>query len=201
MRKKINSNIIFFLGIISIDLMIKLVIEIFFSHTIDEFFDLGGRINFHPVKNTGGMGLLSNFNVKFTSWEGRGIMFALVVLLVLTYSATLFYLESNHLPNILVIPTIMINASAVIRLILSFIPGYTLDYISVNYLFICDLADIYLWVGCILVIPIYTYVTVLEEKKKKQMELTIKEYILYDIKSLFEACMYLFKFSRYKDIT
>lgn len=190
MRKKHFS---FLVLLVAVDLLIKVVIELNYSHLFDTKYFISRVISFYPVKSTIGMSLTEIINVEFSSGLARLSLFVVLLVLFSLYMNQ-FYLCHKHVVTYLTcLPIVLMMASVIVRMITSLYPGYTLDYISVYSRFICDTADIYLWIGGVFTGVIALYFIVVEEKFKSKMKLKTVQSLQYDCQQFVMAVKYYCK--------
>ncbi len=191
MRRQ-NKHLILLLVLISIELFIKGIIKVFFSNQIGIKYNLSTMINIYPIINNEGISLTKMMGTNYSDLSTILILMLMLLAYLTVYFMFFYFVEKYEKNDILCIPIILIISSIIIRIIVSITFGYTIDYISVINRFVCDFADIYLWLGSLLSLPVGFYFLYKEEAGKSKMNLSLFGSIKYDLDETKLAFSYYF---------
>lgn len=133
----------------------------------------GQFIHFHPTYNTAGSFLALKLGTQISS--------TVFILLALFFSVIVAgvgmwcmgKLKDYQKEKLALIPFDILLAGTVGRVVERCIWQYTLDYIAIKNIAICDLLDIYLFVGAVGVGIVGVYIDYLKGKKKNNYNLEI----------------------------
>lgn len=160
-------HILFVALLIWLDEFIKYYIVYIKKAPIDVCNSEGEWIHFHPTYNTAGSALSLKTSLDFS--QVLFMLLAFVVSLAMIYYWVKYrkLLDNDQKGTVFLLGFDIMLAGSVGRIVERIFWPYTLDYIAIRDMAICDLIDIYLFLGGIGILLVIFYINVKNKRKCK----------------------------------